>query len=190
MTKEASRDVCSISGKPATPADVFSKLDALGITHTTISHPPMRTVDDAQALRGSLTGGHSKNLFLKNKKGKLWLLVAEEEATVNLKAFGKAVGAGSISFGKPELLMETLGVIPGAVSPFTLINAAPGSITPVFDTGLLAHDPLNFHPLDNTMTTTIAKTDLLRFVEALGHSPVIIDVNALAPPLPPVQAES
>jgi Ala-tRNA(Pro) deacylase len=164
---------------PATPADVFQRLDDLGIPHTTISHPPLFTVEDSKALRGALTGGHAKNLFLKNKKGRMWLLVAEESAPINLKAFAKMIGAGNLSFGKPELLMEILGVIPGAVTPFALINAAPGSITPLFDQGLLAEDPLNFHPLDNTMTTTIAKADLLRFVEALGHGYDTVDLKGL-----------
>ena len=164
---------------PKTPADLFERLDGLDIFYQTISHPPLFTVDDSKALRGALDGGHAKNLFLKNKKGRMWLLVAEESTPINLKAFAKMSGAGNLSFGKPELLMEMLGVIPGAVTPFALINAEPGSITPLFDQDLLAEDPLNFHPLDNTMTTTIAKADLLRFVEALGHSYETVHLKAI-----------
>jgi Ala-tRNA(Pro) deacylase len=164
---------------PKTPADLFERLDGLDISYKTINHPPLFTVDHSKALRGALDGGHAKNLFLKNKKGRIWLLVAEESAPINLKAFAKMIGAGNLSFGKPELLMEMLGVIPGAVTPFALINAEPGSITPLFDQDLLAVDPLNFHPLDNTMTTTIAKADLLRFVEALGHSYEVVDLKAI-----------
>jgi Ala-tRNA(Pro) deacylase len=164
---------------PATPADLFEFLDGLDISYKTTSHPPLFTVDDSKALRGALDGGHAKNLFLKNKKGRMWLLVAEESAPINLKAFAKMIGAGNLSFGKPELLMDILGVIPGAVTPFALINAEPGSITPLFDQDLLAEDPLNFHPLDNTMTTTIAKADLLRFVEALDHSYEMTDLKAI-----------
>jgi len=164
---------------PATPADLFKRLDGLNISYKTISHPPLFTVDDSKALRGALDGGHAKNLFLKNKKGRMWLLMAEESAPINLKAFAKTISAGNLSFGKPELLMEMLGVIPGAVTPFALINAEPGSITPLFDQDLLAEDPLNFHPLDNTMTTTIAKADLLRFVEALGHRYEVVDLKAI-----------
>ncbi|MBT6314548.1 MAG: prolyl-tRNA synthetase associated domain-containing protein [Alphaproteobacteria bacterium] len=164
---------------PATPADLFERLDGLNISYKTISHPPLFTVDDSKALRGALDGGHAKNLFLKNKKGRMWLLMAEESAPINLKAFAKTISAGNLSFGKPELLMEMLGVIPGAVTPFALINAEPGSITPLFDQDLLAEDPLNFHPLDNTMTTTIAKADLLRFVEALGHRYEVVDLKAI-----------
>ncbi len=164
---------------PATPADLFERLNRLDISYKTIKHPPLFTVEHSQALRGELDGGHAKNLFLKNKKGRMWLLVAEESAHINLKAFAKMIGAGNLSFGKPELLMDMLGVIPGAVTPFALINAEPGSITPLFDQDLLAEDPLNFHPLDNTMTTTIAKADLLRFIEALGHNYEKVDLKAI-----------
>lgn len=155
---------------PATPDDLFQKLDALGVGHVTVTHPPLRTVEDSQALRGELPGGHAKNLFLKNKKGALCLLVAEETAPVRLKEFGKSVGAGTLSFAKPELLMATLGVIPGAVTPFALINAAPGAVEVFFDQALLEYDPLNFHPLDNTMTTTISRDGLLAFLAGLGHT--------------------
>ena len=164
---------------PATPEDLFQKLDALGLKHATVSHPPLRTVEESRALRGQLPGGHAKNLFLKNKKGRLYLLVAEEDAEVRIKSFAKAVGAGALSFGKPDLLMETLGVIPGAVTPFALINAAPGDVEVFFDQRLLDEDPLNFHPLDNAQTTTIARDDLLAFIDALGHTYQAIDLTTL-----------
>jgi len=155
---------------PATPDDLFRKLDALGVDHATVTHPPLRTVEDSQALRGDLPGGHAKNLFLKSKKGGLYLLVAEETAPVRLKEFGKAIGVGALSFAKPELLMATLGVIPGAVTPFALINAAPGAVEVFFDQALLRSDPLNFHPLENTMTTTVSRDGLLAFLAGLGHT--------------------
>jgi len=165
--------------EPATPDDLFERLDGLDISYKTIKHPPLFTVEDSKALRGELDGGHAKNLFLKNKKGRMWLLVAEESAPLNLKAFAKIIGAGNLSFGKPELLMDTLGVIPGAVTPFALINAEPGSVTLLFDQDLLAEDTLNFHPLRNTMTTSIAQADLLRFIEALGHNYEKVDLKAI-----------
>lgn len=154
---------------PATPEDLFRKLASLGVDHATVEHEPLWTVEDSQALRGALPGGHAKNLFLKNKKGALFLLVAEETARVDLKAFGKATGAGNVSFGKPELLLETLGVTPGSVTPFALINAAPEAIKVYFDEALLAADPLNFHPLDNRMTTTVSRAGLMAFLDDLGH---------------------
>ncbi len=163
----------------ATPNDLFLRLDALGLQHSTVTHPPLFTVEDSRALRGTLPGGHAKNLFLKNKKGGLWLLVVEENTSVQLKAFGKAVGAGNLSFASPEILMEKLGVRPGAVTPFALINAPSGSVSIYFDRALLQADPLNFHPLDNTMTTTIKKADLLTFLNALGHTISEIDLETL-----------
>ena len=162
-----------------TPKDLFEKLDSLRIKHATVSHPPLHTVEDSRAMRGTLPGGHAKNLFLKNKKGEFWLLVAEEDAPVHLKAFSKAVGAGNLSFANSNLLMDRLGVLPGAVTPFALINAPAGSISVYFDKKLLASDPLNFHPLNNTMTTTIAKSDLLIFLDALGHEISEIDLETL-----------
>lgn len=164
---------------PLAPEDLFSKLDALGIAHSTIEHPPLWTVEDSKALRGDLPGGHAKNLFLKNKKGRLFLLVAEESAPVELKKFAKATGAGNISFGKPELLMDALGVVPGAVTPFALINAPPGSISVYIDQTLLDADPLNFHPLDNRMTTTISRDDLAAFIRGVGHEFEAIDLTAI-----------
>lgn len=163
---------------PATPEDVFRKLDGLGIAHRTVEHPPLRTVADSQALRGDLPGGHAKNLFFKNKKGRLYLLVAEEAADVHIKSFAKSIGAGALSFGKPDLLMATLGVVPGAVTPFALINAPPGAVDVYFDRDLLAADPLNFHPLDNRMTTTVARDGLLAFLAALGHTYQAVDLSA------------
>lgn len=167
---------------PATPEDLFRKLDELDVAHATVEHPPLRTVEESRALRGALAGGHAKNLFLKNKKGRLYLLVAEEDATVELKVFAKAIGAGSLSFGKPDLLMATLGVVPGAVTPFALLNAAPGAISLYLDRRLLAHDPLNFHPLDNRLTTAVSRDGLLAFVTALGHTYETVDLAALATP--------
>jgi Ala-tRNA(Pro) deacylase len=160
----------------ATPNDLFAKLDALGIPHTTVTHPPLKTVADSRALRGELEGGHAKNLFLKNKKGQLFLLVAEEAAAVELKRFAKSIGAGSLSFGKPELLINILGVIPGAVTPFALMNAAPGEIAVFLDQTLLESEILNFHPLDNSMTTTIQRDALLAFITALGHTYQEVDL--------------
>jgi len=165
---------------PATPDDLFRKLDEIGVAHATVSHPPLRTVEESRALRGTLPGGHAKNLFLKNKKGRLYLLVAEEDARVELKSFAKTVGAGNLSFGKPDLLMATLGVVPGAVTPFALLNAPPGAIAVYFDRRLLEADPLNFHPLDNSMTTTVARDGLLAFLAALGHAYETADLEALA----------
>ena len=165
---------------PASPEDLFAELDALGIETTTHDHPPLFTVEDSKALRGQLPGGHCKSLFLKDKKGALWLVVAEEDRPVDLKKLRKALGAKNLSFGSPDLLMEVLGVIPGAVTPFALINDSGHRVKVILDQGMLTHDPLNYHPLVNTMTTAIAPDDLKKFIAATGHEVETLDLEAVA----------
>jgi Ala-tRNA(Pro) deacylase len=163
---------------PLTPNELFDRLDALGIAHNTYTHPPVFTVAEAVALRGQLPGGHCKCLFLKDKKGGLWLVVALEERRVDLKRLADALAAPRFSFGNPELLYEALGVRPGSVTPFALINDRDHRVTVVLDRAMLDRDPLNYHPLENDRTTAIAPADLLRFVKACGHEPRILDLDA------------
>lgn len=156
---------------PATPDDLFSYLRNLGIETKTVSHPPLYTVADSQALRGEIDGGHTKNLFLKDKKDNFFLVTAQEDATVDLKSIHGLIGAASrVSFGKPEPLLELLGVTPGAVSLFGLLNDTAGRVKFFIDGGLLAHDVVNAHPLINEATTSIRTEDVRRFVEATGHA--------------------
>jgi Ala-tRNA(Pro) deacylase len=163
---------------PLGPDQLFARLDALGIPHHTYSHPPVFTVADAVALRGQLPGGHCKSLFLKDKKGGLWLAIVLEERRVDLKRLAAALGAPRFSFGSPELLYQTLGIRPGSVTPFALVNDADRRVTVVLDKAMLDHDPLNYHPLENDRTTTISPADLLRFIAACGHRPRIVDLDA------------
>ncbi|HHN68153.1 MAG TPA: prolyl-tRNA synthetase associated domain-containing protein [Thermopetrobacter sp.] len=161
----------------ATREELFALLDELGIAHRTVEHPPAFTVGDARSLRGQIPGGHTKNLFLKDKKGRLWLVVAGEETAVNLKELHKRIGAARLSFGKAELMEEALGVAPGSVTPFALMNDGQGRVTVVLDERMMEHQTLNFHPLENTATTSIARDDLLRFLHATGHEPLIVNVE-------------
>lgn len=164
---------------PKSPEELFSFLDGLGIKVTTVSHPPLYTVADSQALRGEIAGGHTKNLFLKDKKDNYFLLTVEEDATIDLKSVHHTIGAASrVSFGKPEALMDLLGVAPGAVTAFGVINDSDRKVKMIIDEPLLAHDVINAHPLTNDATTSIAATDLVRFVEATGHEAVILKVSA------------
>jgi len=159
---------------PASPDELFAYLDNLGIAHRTVSHPPVFTVEEAQALRGQVAGGHTKNLFLRDKKGVLFLVVAAEDAAIELKSLHRLLGAsGRFSFGSAELLRETLGVEPGAVTPFAAINDQAGRVTVILDAAMMAHEVLNFHPLANTKTTTISREGLLKFLHATGHPPRI-----------------
>ena len=161
---------------PEVAVQLIDYLQELGIETTTRQHPAAFTVEDAKELRGLIPGGHTKNLFLKDKKGQLWLVVALEDTQVDLKALPKRIGSARLSFGKPELLEEALGVKPGSVTPFALVNDGAGRVRVVLDSRMMEHDRLNFHPLVNTATTTIRREDFLKFLRATGHEPLIVDV--------------
>ena len=163
--------------KPATRDELLQKLGSLGINVKTVDHPPLFTVEESRSLRGDIPGLHSKNLFLKCKKGQLWLVVARESAQINLKRLHTTIGSGRLSFGRPDLLMEVLGVPPGSVTPFSLINDRNLRVSVVLDADMMAHDLLNFHPLVNNATTAIASDDLLKFIADCGHEPAILPVS-------------
>jgi len=164
---------------PKTPDELFDYLDALGIRTTTVRHAPLFTVADSQALRGEIPGGHTKNLFLKDKKDNYFLVTVEEDAEVDLKQIHHVIGAASrVSFGRPEALMDLLGVIPGAVTAFGLVNDDKGRVRFVVDAALMKQGIINAHPLTNEATTSIAAGDLMAFVRATGHEPAILKVSA------------
>ncbi|QPC90025.1 prolyl-tRNA synthetase associated domain-containing protein [Mesorhizobium sp. INR15] len=164
---------------PKTEAELFAFLADLGIIASTRRHPPLFTVADSQSLRGEIPGGHTKNLFLKDKKDSFFLVTVGEDAVVDLKQIHHLIGAsGKVSFGKPEMLLELLGVTPGAVTVFGLINDTGHRVKIVLDQALMEHAVINAHPLTNEATTSIAASDLIRFVEATGHDAVILKVSA------------
>lgn len=166
---------------PATPNDLFALLDRLQVKATTVAHPPLHTVEESQALRGDIPGGHSKNLFVKDKKSRLFLITAREDARLDLKRVHEAIGAsGRVSFGSGELLEEVWGVKPGSVTPFGAINDPAGRVTVVLERALMAMDPVNFHPLENTATTSLSAKGLIAFLEATGHPPLIVDLPLAA----------
>jgi Ala-tRNA(Pro) deacylase len=162
---------------PLASADLLSCLDTLGIDHRTVRHVPVYTVAESRELRADFPGGHSKNLFLRNKKGHMWLVTCLEDRDIDLKGLAERLGAGRFSFASAERLMRYLGVVPGAVTPFAVINDRGAAVHMVLDAGLLAHDPLNFHPLDNAMTTAISADGLLRFLDYAKHAPQIVDLG-------------
>ncbi len=164
--------------QPKSAEDLLNRLGELGIAHKTYQHAPLFTVEQSQAERGKLEGSHIKNLFLRDKKRRMWLVTVEEDREVNLKALRHKLGAqGNLSFGSPELLMQALGVEPGAVTPFAVINDPDGLVTFVLDHAVLRRDPVNAHPLRNDMTTAIASQALLEFAAAEAHSPIILDFD-------------
>jgi Ala-tRNA(Pro) deacylase len=168
----------------ATRDDLMRRFAALGIDTVTVEHPPLFTVEQSKALRGDIPGAHTKNLFLKCKKGTLWLVVAVESTPVELKTLHARLGCGRLSFGNAELLGEVLGVQPGSVTPFAVINDTGGRVSVVLDQALWAYERLNFHPLVNTATTGISREGLLAFLRDTGHPPRMLDFSgagALSP---------
>ena len=156
--------------------DVINYINGLGIKISTFDHSAVYTVEESKQLRGELPGGHSKNLFLKDKKGRLWLLVVREDQEVDLKNLRKIIGSAQLSFGKPELLMEALGLKPGSVTPFGVINDTKNRVTVVLDQKLMEYDILNFHPMTNTATSQISPDGLLEFLQNLDHNPIVVEL--------------
>lgn len=157
------------------PHELLEFLANRGIATRTYEHAPVFTVEQSRQLRGNLPGGHCKSLFLKDKKGQLWLVVALEHRQIDFKNLRRQLGARSLSFASAELLMEILGVTPGAVTPFAAINDHASRVTVVLDRGMLELDPLNYHPLTNERTTAISPADLRRFLTACHHEPTLAD---------------
>lgn len=168
-----------MNAAPLTPDELFARLDALGIAHRTRAHPPVFTVAEAAVVHGDMPGGHCKSLFLKDKRGGFWLAVMLEERRIAMGKLAARLAAPRFSFGNAEELFALLGVRPGSVTPFALVNDAEHRVTPVLDRTMLDHNPLNYHPLANDQTTAIAPADLLRFIAACGHQPRIVDLCGL-----------
>jgi len=157
------------------PQQLFDRLAQLGIPHRTVEHAPVFTVEQAKEHRGVLPGHHIKNLFLRNKKEEMWLVVALEDRAIDLKRLGDVLGAGRLSFGSPERLRTWLGVEPGSVTPLSVINDTQHKVSLVLDGALREGGPINAHPLTNTITSAIVLPDLMRFFEATGHAPRWLD---------------
>ena len=162
---------------PSLRNQLFARFESLGIAVTTREHPPVFTVEEARALRGIIPGGHCKNLFLKDDKGAIWLIVCLEDADIDLKSAPAKIGSRRLSFGKPELLKQILGVEPGSVTPFGLINDREVRTNVILDEAMMRHDLLNYHPLKNDATTTLRAADLVAFIISCGHQPRIVAVG-------------
>ncbi|MBI4951733.1 MAG: prolyl-tRNA synthetase associated domain-containing protein [Myxococcales bacterium] len=162
---------------PLRPEDLLLRLTALGIESRTVAHAPVFTVEQAKAVRSDGAGVHVKNLFLRNKKGAMWLVVALEDRVLDLRSLGARLGAGKLSFGSPERLLRHLGVIPGAVTPFAIVNDRAGEVRVAVDRAVLGAERVSAHPLANDRTTTLAVRDLVRFLELEGHPPVALDLD-------------
>ncbi len=163
---------------PKTAEDLFAFLDSLDIAHKTKAHAPVFTVLESASLRDEIPGGHTKNLFVKDKKDQFFVITVEENASVDLKTVHKVIGASSrVSFGNPEKMLEFLGVVPGSVTVFGALNDTDNNVTFVLDEDLMREEVINGHPLSNDATTSIGRDDLIRFLEATGHTPLVLKVT-------------
>jgi Ala-tRNA(Pro) deacylase len=166
---------------PLTPDDLFAMLDRLGVAHETQHHPAVFTVEESKRLRGVLPGAHVKNLFVKDKKSRLFLISAVEDTRIDLKKVHEAIGgSGRVSFGSADLLMEVLCVAAGSVTPFAAANDTAGRVTVVLDKRLMEHERINVHPLVNTMTTGVHRDGLLAVLRATGHEPLVVALDSPA----------
>jgi len=150
-----------------------------GVAQTTQDHPAVFRVDEGLELKAALPGAHTKNLFLKDRKGRLWLISARQDTVVDLKRTPAVIGSDRLSFGTEALLYETLGVRGGSVTALGLINDPDQRVTFVLDKALWDADIVNFHPLTNTATTGLAQADFRRFLELIGREPVVVDFGQL-----------
>ncbi len=160
------------------PEAMLAYLESLGINATTHRHAPVLTVEEAQAATGHLPGAHVKNLFLEDRRGGLWLVTCGDRQPVKVNGLARLLEAPRMAFASAARLREALGVEPGSVTPLALVNDRDRRVTPVLDTKLLGQAILNVHPLVNTATTAIAAADLLRVLEATGHRPRLVDLDA------------
>ena len=163
---------------PHTADQLFSFLDSLGIEHHTIKHPAFFTVEDGRDWHHKIPGVHCKNLFLKDKNGGLWLIVMQADKRADIGNTARRIGAPKLSFASPEILLEALGLTPGSVTPFALMNDTQNRVQVVLDEDMLAHDQVNYHPLHNEASTTLRSADLVTFIKATGHTPIIANCGA------------
>jgi Ala-tRNA(Pro) deacylase len=161
----------------ASREELMERFQKLGLQTRTVDHLPVFTVEEAKKVHADMPGGHCKNLFCKDEKGALWLIVALEDAVINLKSAPAKIGSKRLTFGKPELLMAVLGVEPGSVTPFGLINDTSQQTNVILDEAMMRLPLLNYHPLKNDATTALSATDLLRFIESCGHVPRVVAVS-------------
>ena len=153
---------------------------ANGVAQTTHDHPAVFRVEEGLELKAAMPGAHTKNLFLKDKKGRLWLISARQDTVIDLKRAPKTIGSDRLSFGNEGLLYETLGLTPGSVTALGLINDTDRRVTFVLDKALRDADTVNFHPLTNTATTALAQADFRRFLTLVGREPIVVDFGQLS----------
>ena len=160
-------------------ADLIAFFDAHGVDHATRDHEAVFRVGEGEGIKDDIPGAHTKNLFLKDAKGRLWLISAKDDTVIDLKRLHPVIGSARLSFGPAERMVETLGVTPGSVTAFGLVNDPDHRVTFVLDRALAEAEQVNFHPLTNTATTTVSQAGLRRFLAALDRTPIVVDFPSL-----------
>ena len=163
-----------------TRADLIALLDSLGVEHPTREHPAVFRVGEGKEIKAAIPGAHTKNLFLKDAKGRLWLISAQDRTAIDLKRLHTVIGSARLSFGSSGLMEQVLGVTPGSVTAFALINDSDRQVRFVLDRNLAEADRVNFHPLTNTATTGVDQAGFRKFLAALGVAPLIVDFSAMS----------
>jgi Ala-tRNA(Pro) deacylase len=161
-----------------TPQDLLAYLEGLGIAQTTLWHAPVFRVEEGLEIKAQLPGGHTKNLFLKDAKDQLWLVSALGETRIDLKRLPRVIGSARLSFGSAVLMEQVLGVTPGSVTAFALVNDTERRVRFVADAALMAADPVNFHPLTNAATTAVSQQGFRDFLAAVGVEPLVVDFTS------------
>ena len=163
-----------------TRPELIAFFDAHGVDHATTEHEAVFRVGEGEEIKHGIEGAHTKNLFLKDAKGRLWLISAQDTTVIDLKRLHLVIGAARLSFGAAELMAETLGVTPGSVTAFAMINDVEHRVTFVLDRALAQAEQVNFHPLTNTATTTVSQAGLRKFLATLGIAPLVVDFGAMS----------
>lgn len=166
---------------PMSPGQLFSRLEALEIEYDLYHHDAVFTVEESGKLNESIPGMHCRNLFLRDKKKVMYLVVASNETKIDLKKLEKLLNAGRFSFGSEQRLWQYLGVRPGSVCPYAVINDTEKTVNVILDQAMQTDEKVNYHPLINNMTISVAFDDLLKFIESCGHNPRIVDLTRAAP---------
>lgn len=167
---------------PVPARDLLAKLDELGIPYELHEHRPVFTVAESADIEATIPGCHCRNLFVKDKKGRMFLVTAANETEIDLKKLQTVLECGRLSFGSASRLWDHLGVIPGAVNPFAIINdRAEKQVTSVIDDTMLTQARINVHPMENHLTIGLSPDDLLRFIDFCGHTPYIFPAKDVHP---------
>lgn len=181
MNESANKDAAHSNDLPTTCGDLIHYLDGLGIEYAVFDHDPIFTVEEGAHLKADIPGVHCRNLFMRDKKKNNYLLTLANETEVDLKKLSDVLSIGRLSFGSAERLWEHLGIRPGSVNPFCIMNDPDNDVTFFLDASMMAADIVNYHPMDNAKTIGLSSADLIKFIESLGHNYTIVDLSPAKP---------